>query len=452
VPGGNQVRHKLNRRLKMKKITLILTILIVAWSIETSRAQTEFYDSLTIEKAITLTLTNNPAVRQAECGMTASDAQVEINRSSRYPDIAFDGTYTRIGPVPSFELPGQGTLNFAPFNNYDLHIGFRQLLYDFGRINETINIAEKSKQSAADNIEMVKSRLAYQTLALFNGILILQQRIVVLDEQLQTLQQHLDVSVKKMQAGTATDFDTLTIQVKIAIVKNDRIDADHALETQKIMLRQLTGLPNSTPINLSGNFDTASVTIHPDSLINVADKQRPELILARDNEARSMSQSQLASLGDRPRLYFNAMTGFKNGYEPNLNTWRGNFAAGLNLNIPLFNGHRTKHQVARAQANLLGARARTADLERQISAEVMKAAAGVNSSLEKFASTETQVHQAEQAVSMARVRYSSGVNTNLDLLDAEMTLSQTKLIRLRAFYDYTVSLNELDRATGKKIW
>ncbi len=218
------------------------------------------------------------------------------------------------------------------------------------------------------------------------------------------------------------------------------------------MLRQLTGLHNSTPIHLSGSFDTVLVTIHPDSLINIADKQRPELILARDTEARSMSQRQLASLGDRPRLYFNAMTGLKNGYEPNLNTWRGNFAAGVNLNIPLFNGHRTKHQVAQAQAGLLGARARTAELERQINAEVMKAAAGVNSSLEKFASTETQVHQAEQAVSMARVRYSSGVITNLDLLDAEMTLSQTKLIRLRAFYDYTVSLNELDRATGKKIW
>ena len=53
---------------------------------------------------------------------------------------------------------------------------------------------------------------------------------------------------------------------------------------------------------------------------------------------------------------------------------------------------------------------------------------------------------------MARVRYDAGVVTNLDLLDAEMTLSQVKLIRLRAFYTYTESLNALNRATGRKIW
>ena len=41
---------------------------------------------------------------------------------------------------------------------------------------------------------------------------------------------------------------------------------------------------------------------------------------------------------------------------------------------------------------------------------------------------------------------------NLDLLDAETTLSQAKLIRLRAFYDYTMSLYALDRTTGRKVW
>ena len=145
-------------------------------------------------------------------------------------------------------------------------------------------------------------------------------------------------------------------------------------------------------------------------------------------------------------------TGFKNGYEPNLNTWRGNYAASLELKIPVFNGYKTKYQKAEANANLNSAHARTADIERQIASEVHQALAGVNSSLEKIASTETQIRQAEKAVSMARVRYNAGVITNLDLLDAETALSQTKLIRVRALFDYTVSLNALDRATGKRQW
>jgi outer membrane protein len=436
----------------MKMASVILALIAASWCVGAPTPQTGLSDSITVEQAIGLTLQNHPAIRQAEHGMTASAARIDVNRSALYPNISLDGEYARIGPVPTFDLPGQGPLELAPYDNYNLRLGLRQTLYDFGRTNEAIKLAETSRQTAADNIDLVKFNLAYQTIGVFNSILILHQRIAVLDEQLQTLKQHLEMSVNKMKAGTATDFDTLTIQVRIALAQSDRIDAVHALETQEIMFRQLTGLPSDTPINLRGAFASDRVTLRPDSLMAVAEKQRPELILSHDAETNATAQSRLVSLGDKPLLALNLATGFKNGYEPNLNTWRGNYAAGFELKIPVFNGQKTKHQEAEADANLNSARAHTVDLERQISSEVHQALAGVNSSLEKISSTETQVFQAEKAVSMARVRYTAGVITNLDLLDAETTLSQAKLIRLRAFYDYTVSLNALDRATGKKVW
>lgn len=435
----------------MKMASIIMT-LVASWCVASASAQTGLSDSITVERAVGLTLQNHPAVRQAEYGRTASEARIDVNRSARYPDISFDGAYVRIGPVPQFDLSGLGALELAPHNNYDLHLGLRQTLYDFGKTNAIIHLAETSRQIATDQIDLIKFNLAYQTISVFNGILILHQRIAVLDEQLQTLSQHLDMSVKKIKAGTATDFDTLTIQVRIAVVQSDRIDALHTLATQEIMFRQLTGLPADTPINLRGAFASAKVILDPDSLTAAASRQRPELVLSHDAETNAAAQSQLVSLGDKPLLSLNVATGLKNGYEPNLDTWRGNYAAGLELKIPVFNGHKTKHQEVEAGANLNSVRIHTTDLERQILSEVRQAIAGVNSSLEKIASTETQVRQAEEAVSMARVRYTAGVITNLDLLDAETALSQTKLIRLRAFYDYTVSLNELDRATGKRAW
>ncbi len=435
--------------MKMSVATLIVVAICLVRPLS---AQSAFPDSITVQQAVDLTLKNHPAIRQAEYGVTASGARIDVSHSDRYPDVSVDGKYVRIGPVPQFDLPGEGPLELAPHNNYDLHVGLKQTLYDFGKTDATIRLAETSNQTAADYVDLVKFNLAYQTIGVFNNILILHQRIAVLDEQLQTLAQHLDISVKKINAGTATDFDTLTIQVRIAVVKSDRIDALHALETQEIMFRQLTGLSPETPIDLRGNFISESVALNPDSLVAAAGKQRPELILSRDAEASAQSQSHVMSLGDKPLLSLNVATGFANGYEPNLNTWKGNYAAGLELKIPVFNGNRTRHKVAEADANLNSARAHSTDLERQIFSEVRQAIAGVNSSQEKIASTETQVRQAEEAVSMARVRYNAGVITNLDLLDAETSLSQTKLIRVRALYDYTVSLNALDRATGKRQW
>lgn len=434
------------------KLTRFVLMLLAGLSSGPVSAQSGGVDSITVDQAVGLALKNHPAIRQAEYGVSASGARVEVTRSDHYPDVSVDGEYLRIGPVPQFDLSGSGPLELAPHNNYDFHVGLRQTLYDFGKTDAAINLEETSRQTAVDRLEVIKFSLAYQTIGVFNNILIMHQRIAVLDEQLQTLNQHLDMSVKMIKAGTATDFDTLTIQVRIAVVRSDRIDALHALAAQEIMFRQLTGLAPDVPIRLHGNFTSDKMPLSPDSLTTAATKQRPEMIISRDAEAGAAAQSHLASLGDKPLLALNAATGFKNGFEPNLNTWRGNYAAGLELRIPVFNGQKTKHQGIEADANLNSARAHTADLERQILSEVRDALAGVNSSLEKITSTETQVRQAEQAVSMARVRYTAGVITNLDLLDAETTLSQTKLIRLRAFYDYTVSLNTLDRATGKRVW
>lgn len=434
------------------KITMVTVVLAISWCVGSISAQSNSADSVTIEQAVRLTLQNHPAIRQAEYGLIASDARLEVSRSARMPDISFDGEYVRIGPVPQFNLGGSGPLELAPYNNYDLHVGLRQTLYDFGKTNAAVHVAETSGRTAADQVDLTKFNLAYQTIGVCNNILILHQRINVLDEQLRTLNQHLDMSLKKITAGTATDFDTLTIQVRIAVVRSDHIDAVHMLETQEITFRQLTGLPSSTPINLCGTFASDKIEINADSLLKTAVVQRPEMILSHDAESIAAAQSQLVSLGDKPILALNLATGFKNGYEPNLDTWRGNYAAGIELKVPVFNGYRTKHQEAEAAANANSIRTHTTDLETQIQSEVRQAIAGVKSSLEKIASTDAQVRQAEQAVSMARVRYNAGVNTNLDLLDAETALSQTKLIRLRALYDYTMSLVALDRATGKRAW
>jgi outer membrane protein len=434
------------------KALRIMIALTVCWLPAIATAQADYPDSITIEQAVALALQNAPSVRQAESRLTAAEALTDVRRSALYPDVSLTGDYAHIGPVPSFDLPGSGTIELAPRNNYDFHVGLHHTLYDFGKTDETIRLAETSRRSAADNIDLAKFRIGYRTISVFNSILILHQQITVLDEQLRTLNQHLDMSVKRIAAGTATDFDTLTIQVKIAVAQSDRVDATHALQNREIIFRQLTALPPDAPVNLSGSLESLRREFNTDSLITAAFQQRPELLLARDAETTAIVASKLASLNDKPHLALNLATGFENGYEPNLNTLRGNYAAGLQVKIPVFNGNETRHREAEATAKLSTAQARTTDLEQQIQSEVRQAVSGVNSSLQKIASTDTQVRQAEEAVAMARVRYDAGVITNLDLLDAEMTLSEVKLIRLHAFYNYTESLNALNRATGRKIW
>jgi outer membrane protein TolC len=90
------------------------------------------------------------------------------------------------------------------------------------------------RQAAAHNIDLVRLTLTYQAVTAFNNILILRNTIVVIDSQLAALGQHAEVSTKRIQAGTATSYDTLTTAVRIAVATNDRTDAGRALNSQMI--------------------------------------------------------------------------------------------------------------------------------------------------------------------------------------------------------------------------
>lgn len=436
----------------MKKYPCIILALILGLTFPGMlSAQSATPDSLTIQGAVALTLENNPVIQQAISQEKAAMAGVGSSQSYYYPDISIRGNYTRLGPVTKISLP-TGSLSLFPADNYDIHILVNQMIYDFGRVSTGIKAARAGQASATDYIDLAKTGLAYQTIMVFNNILILKQSITVLDGQIEALNQHLEANRKKVEAGTATDFDVLTTEVRIALTRDRKIDAQKSLESQLIMLHRLTGLPSDQEIDTKGEFSVDSLQLSQDSLLALAEKQRPEMILALDAEASAEIKLQFSSLGNRPSLYFNFTGGIKDGYQPNIYKRTANFTAGLLLNVPIFNGRLTHFQSAEARANLNAAKANTQNIMLQVTSEVNTALADVRSSYNKIQNAMIQVKHAEDALSMANVQYEAGVITNLELLDTQTSLSEARLSLLQAQYAYTVSLYALDRATGRRFW
>jgi outer membrane protein len=433
----------------MRSLAFILIVLFVTPL--TKAAEPVSSDSLSIDDAVRLTLEHHPAIKQARSGLMAAEARVGIDQSERYPQVSLSGDYTRLGPVASIDLNGDKFLLY-PADNFDFHVGLNKTLYDFGRTATSVKLAETERQGYQDNIGTVQYRLAYRTISACNAIIILHKNIAVIQDQIDALNQHIDVARKRVKAGTATDFDVLTTQVRVAGANDQKIEAMRSLQNQEIALRELTGLPADQPMNLSGDFSVTPISLNPDSLVLAAETQRPEMKIAKDAEDVASVKSEIAGLGKKPRLALNVTTGLKNGYIPNLNTLKGNYTAGLIVNVPLFDGYHTRHKIDEANANLTSARDHTSDLQNQITAEVRQAISGVNSSRDKIDNAELQLKQAQQALTIARSRYDAGAATNLDLLDAETSLTKARLVHWTALYDYTMSLVALDKATGKKIW
>lgn len=432
------------------RIYSVLALLCVVTSLAVpSRAAQS--DVLTLEDVLKIVLVHNSSLREAEDTIAAFKARVEEAKSALLPHAFGSASYTRLGPVPEIAIPGFGTFSLYPENNYDLHAGLRQLLFDFGRVRESVSLSRSQTEIADDRRELLRRDLEFQTAQLFYAVLFLQEDLRVQTDHIRILNDHLQLAQKKVATGTATELDTLNTQVRVVSAENMKLDLENALEKQVILLRRLMGSEERAPLTLRGEFKREPLSLDADSLVRTALQTRLEARAMQNQTQALRIQSQLADLSDRPTFNLDVLFGTKNGYFPNLNTMRLNYVAAVQADIPLFNGNLTRWMKAEAASNLKAAEDKTKDLEEMIRSEVLQAVADVGTSEQKLRSVEVNITQAQKALEYARTRYEAGTATNLDLLDTEDARSEAEFIRVRALYQFALSRLSLDRAVGNKI-
>lgn len=435
----------------MKFYFNVMTAIIIFLIAATAFAQPVQTDSLSLNQAIKMAITNQPLVQQAEEQIYAAEAKTKQQKTFYLPNVEGDVSYTRIGPIPSFAFGGS-VLDLAPANNYDAHVIASQLLYDFGKRDALVELSKSFKLSSQDKVKLIQNNLAYQTARAFYTIIFLEKSIQVKDEQLNTLNKHIEIAMKKVQSGSATDFDVLTTKVRVAAVQNQKIDLENSLAKAKIYLKSLMGWPSGKELKLTGQFTVNSLNLNSEDLINEAFSKRPELKLAEDAEKSAVLNKQVISLEDKPMVNLIASYGLKNGFEPNLDVLRGNWAAGINAQIPIFNGNLKDAKLEEADANIKTSSIKILELRRNIKADVEQAVADINSGKAKIETAKLQVAQATEAVSRAQIQYQNGVITNLDLIDAETSLTEAELQYVQVLYNNVLNSYELDQALGNKTW
>ncbi len=408
-------------------------------------------DSMTVEQAVQRVLQTHPALDQARANIRAAEARTSQASSAKLPDVTSEATYAHIGPVPAFSFPVLGSFVLAPEDNYNVHVAGQYTFYDFGRTSTTVDLSKSREQSLRDAMELTKTNLSLQTIRVFYTIILLQKSMKVQDEQIEALNQHLSVTQKRVEAGTATSFDVLTTQVRVAGAQDQKVDVQNALEKQEAVLSQLLNLPVQSLPSIRGSFQQTALSLNVDSLSQLALQQRTELKIAHDAEQSAERQKSVSSLGNMPTLKVNAVYGLNNGYEPNIYPVRGNWVWGAQAEVPIFDGGRVGHQEEEAEAAVQSEQAHGRDVEAQIRSDVEQVVADVQAASSKVQISELQLRQAHDAVAIARTQYETGSITNLDLLDAVTAESAAKQMNLQALYRFVISRYELERAIGASL-
>jgi outer membrane protein TolC len=126
----------------------------------------------------------------------------------------------------------------------------------------------------------------------------------------------------------------------------------------------------------------------------------------------------------------------------------GVFDVGATLDIPIFAGGRTHADVLEAESTLRQSRQQLENLRGQIDYEVRSARLDLNSAAEQVEVAKSSVDLAKQTLEQAQDRFTAGVTDNLEVVQAQDSLTSANEKYISALYSHNLAKIELAKAVG----
>ncbi|MGH7981269.1 MAG: TolC family protein, partial [Limisphaerales bacterium] len=220
-----------------------------------------------------------------------------------------------------------------------------------------------------------------------------------------------------------------------------------------------TNVWEDIPLDLSDKLDARPYAVDLPSAIERALQTRTELVSLQKAEALRKLNIVNARSGYKPTLqvfagynWFNAQYAVPPATPPlNLQQDFHGYNAGAQVSWDIFDGLLTRGKVIQARADYDKSRNDLADEIRQIELQVRTAYSDFVEAREVLDSQKTVLAEADEALREARARFDAGTGTQLDVLDAETSLTQSRATNAQALHDYDTARAKLQRAIGQNM-
>ncbi len=251
---------------------------------------------------------------------------------------------------------------------------------------------------------------------------------------------------QRRQAGVGTSLDELRGQVTFQMRQQATIAAENQLAKDIIQLNRIMGLPAGQKLELTDAAPLAEFNdMDLDRAKDTAYRHRKDLlsleaqILVAEREMRAVRYQRL------PTVAFN---GFYGVIGETTGLYHGVFTAQGSLRFPIFREAEQRGQEDQVNAELTALHQREADLRVTIDAQIRASMLDVEAADQLVKVAQSNVQLAQQELSDERERFSSGVEDNLAVVDAEASVTSAQSQLVRALYQYNVAKLNLARNTG----
>ena len=436
------------------RVLLSLTLIVLITHQLFAQEKKEIF--LTLNRAVMLGLKNNEAVLRSKIDVNRAKGQVKEALSEALPKINFKSSFTRNWALPVFTFGGQqfkaGTDNVINFG-----VDLSQTIYRGGQVGAGLKMARYYQQISETNSEQMQVDIVLIIHNSYYDVLLTEAIVEVSEAAYKRAITQYEGVKRYFEAGTVSDYDVLRAKVEVTNARVAVNQAKNRVSMSKANLKQIIGLPQSILLRCitALEVDSSSIPKNISTAVRNAMSSRSDLKAAKLETAMNEASIRLAR-GKR-----GADISLSAGYimqaqinDPKFKSlavrdFSRSWNTLLNVSFPIFDGRRNMGQVLQAEAEFEKSRYNEKQLEKQIEVDVTMAMLNIFEASERVDASAEAIKLANRGVGMVQLQYESGLSTQLELIDAQLTLKQAETDRVTAQYDYVKAAAMLKNLLGE---
>jgi outer membrane protein len=399
-------------------------------------------------------LTSDPVLASARATREATQELVPQARAGLLPAVNLVANATEQDFNERLRTDPTGTFR-ERFPNYAYTVSASQPLY---RPQNSISLNQARQQVGQGDYILASSQqdLIVRVIQAYLDVLLARFNIELTESQKAAVSENLAQAKRNFEVGTATITDTNDAQAKYDQIVAQEISAQNDLDNKLAALRAIIGRVPRDLKGFSGRFQPelpVPNTLEP--WVEKAINENYQVRIAQANLDIATLEVDRQRAGHYPTL--DLVASFNQGYAGAAASaaTTGAFAndsrlalIGLQLNVPIYQGGAISSRVRQAIANQEKARQDLETARRNAQLLAQTSFSGVTNGV-------AQVKAFEQALVSAQVSYDSnklglevGVRTNLDVLNQQQQVFQTRFNLAQSYYNFVINHLKLKQAVG----
>ena len=420
------------------------------------------------------------AMALAFCGVAHGQSLLELYDSAR----GFDANYqsvqaqfeatrlksvqaqAKLGPTGSLSVNvSKNNFNYDPVKTSATNPGFTRF---YGANTATV-LGSQPLYRPADKAEVAQSSLQIQVVQeqlasaeqdlmvrvsqAYFDVLAAQDTVTFVQAQKTAVAEQLASAKRNFEVGTATITDTREAQAGFDLVTAQEIAAQNDLQVKKLALDQVVGKIGTQPKSMLSKAEPSPLSpAQVEEWVSMSSEKNPTLRQAVIGLQVTELETQKAKAALKPTVDLQLSHTFNNNTNGSAASTSGltsNLTTGaVVLSWPFYTGNALDNRVRETLSLTHKAQADLDAASRTVAQSTRSAFFGVMSGVSQVKALEAAVESSQVALEANKLGYSVGVRINMNVLDAQSKLFDTKAKLAKARYDVLMGSLRLRQVSG----